>query len=78
MTNEILDFEEIEYQAWLEKRREQCRAVLDQFAGLAMQGMIASGEYDLTDSELATAAYKKAAAMFRERDGWAETFYPDE
>jgi hypothetical protein len=57
-----LEQEAIEYQKHVDQ--------LDRFAGLAMQAMIASGDYDLSDAQLAKAAYKKAVAMMSARDEW--------
>lgn len=57
-----LEQEEMEYQKNMDR--------VDRFAGLAMQAMIASGDYDLSDAQLARAAYKKAVAMMSEREEW--------
>ena len=62
ISNRELEQEAIEYQKYMDR--------VDRFAGLAMQAMIASGDYDLSDEQLARAAYKKAVAMMSERDEW--------
>lgn len=59
--NEI-EKEELEYRKYCER--------VDRFAGLAMQAMISSDQYDLTDEEIARYAYTKALAMADEREKW--------